>query len=299
MNRFAICLITILSCQFCSSLLGQDFSKVIIEAIPVSENIYYLTGSGGNIGVLTGPDGVMMIDNQFAPLAEKIQAKIKELSQEPIRFVINTHFHGDHSGGNGPFADAGGLLIAHDKVRERLSTDQYQAFFDRKTPAKPKNTWPVITFAESMRFHLNGETIDIIHHSSAHTDGDAIVYFRNANVIHAGDVFVTYGFPFIDASSGGSIEGFISYLDFLLELIDEETKVIPGHGALSTRQDMLAFRDRLHHIYTQVMIHKRMGQSKEEILAAGITEPFDAEWGKGFIKGRDFLLLLVESLGNE
>lgn len=296
MNPYYFLLIVLLMPVF---LWGQDYSNVVIEPVKVTDNIYYLKGRGGNIGVLTGSDGVVMIDNQFAPLADKIEAAIKGLSDEPIRYVINTHFHGDHSGGNEAFAGKGGTLVAHQKVRERLSTDQYQAFFDRKTPAKPPIAWPVITFGEGMQFHLNGETIDLIHHSSAHTDGDVLVYFRTSNVLHAGDVFVTYGFPFIDASSGGSIEGFISFLDFMIDLIDDETKVIPGHGELSSRQDVIAFRDRLNHIYTQVMIRKRMGQSMDEILSAGITEPFDEEWGKGFIKGRDFLTLLSESLENE
>ncbi|MEM7372592.1 MAG: MBL fold metallo-hydrolase [Bacteroidota bacterium] len=299
MKLVSILLILLTSLVLSESLQGQDFSKVVIEPIQLTDHIYYLKGRGGNIGVLTGPEGVVMIDNQFAPLADKIEAAIKTLSDAPIRYVINTHFHGDHSGGNEAFSKKGGILLAHENVRARLSTDQYQAFFDRKTPAKPKTSWPVITFGEGLRLHLNGETIDIIHHSSAHTDGDALVYFRTSNVLHAGDVFVTYGFPFIDASSGGSIEGFIAYLDFMIDLIDDETKVIPGHGDLSNRQDVIAFRDRLKHLYTQVMIRKRMGQSMDKILAAGITEPFEEEWGKGFIKGRDFLMLLSESLGND
>lgn len=281
-----------------SVLPGQDFSEVKIEAHQVRGNVYMLIGQGGNIGVLTGKDGAIMVDNQFAPLADKIKAAIAELTDLPVTYVLNTHHHGDHAGGNEEFSKSGGVIIAHENVRKRLSSEQFQEFFDRTTPPKPEGFWPVITFQESIRLHFNGEDIDIIHGAPAHTDGDAVIFFRKANVIHMGDVFVTYGYPFLDADSGGSIDGFIEFLDMVIDLIDDETIVIPGHGALSKKSDVVAFRNRLNDIRYLIVSEMNQGATHEEIVEKEVLKQYEEEWGGGFIKAKDFILLITSSMKN-
>ena len=280
------------------SFAQRDFSEVKVEATKVKNNVYMLTGSGGNIGVVTGKDGVVMIDNQFAPLADKIKEAIKGIGGDDVTYMINTHFHGDHTGGNAVFGGDGAMVVAHDNVRKRLSTEQKRANGDVVAP-QPQEAWPIVTFEQQVKFYLNDEEIELIHADRAHTDGDVVVFFRKANVIHTGDVFVTYGYPFIDASSGASITGMINFLDQVIEAIDEETIVIPGHGPLSRKKDVIAFRDRLQDILDKVLVQKRKGKTIEEIIEMKITQEYDEEWGGGFIKAKDFLLLLDESLSEK
>ena len=234
------------------SAAQQNFDTIRISPLKVAENIYMLKGSGGNIGVLTGKDGVLMIDDQFAPLSDKIKAAIKALDPSEIRFLINTHIHGDHSGGNENFKRMGVTVVAHDAVRERMMKEQVSKAFKNTTPPREKDAWPVVTFKDKISFHLNDEDIDMLHFTNGHTDGDVIVHFRKANVFHMGDMFVRYGYPFIDGSSGGGINGFISFLDKVLPLMDENSKVIPGHGELATKTDVTVFRDKLKDIRDQV-----------------------------------------------
>jgi glyoxylase-like metal-dependent hydrolase (beta-lactamase superfamily II) len=274
----------------------QNFDTVNIRPLKIAERIYMLTGSGGNIGVLTGKDGILMIDDQFAPLSEKIKNAIASLDPTGIRFLINTHIHGDHSGGNENFKRMGISIFAHDMVRERMMKEQLNKALNRTTPPREMDAWPVVTFSDKISFHLNDEDIDAFHFNSAHTDGDVVIHFRKANVFHTGDIFVRYGYPFIDVSSGGGINGFITYLDKLLPLMDENSKIIPGHGALATKDDVRIFRDKLKDIRDQVAAALKKGKKVEDIPSMGITDKYDAEWGKGFLKGKDFLLMLAESL---
>src|SRR6267143_2229655 len=235
-----------------ASLAQENFDTVKIRPIKVDDHIYMLKGSGGNIGVLTGKDGVLMIDDQFAPLSQKIKDAIKSLDPGEIRFLINTHVHGDHSGGNENFKRMGVTVIAHDRVRERMMKEHVDKASKEITPPRDKAAWPGITVTDKISFHLNEEDIDVLHFNSGHTDGDVIVYFKKANVFHTGDIFVRYGYPYIDASRGGGINAFIAYLDKLLPLIDENSKVIPGHGELATKADVKVFRDKLAEIRDQV-----------------------------------------------
>lgn len=279
------------------SLQAQDnFDTVQIRPVQVTENLYFLKGSGGNIGVFIGKEGTLMIDDQFAPLANKINGAIKTLSPNDIRFLINTHLHGDHSGGNENFKQMGVTIVAHDMVRARMSKEQVNKSNNTVTPPRAEDAWPMVTFSEKLNFYLNQEDIELIHVTPAHTDGDVVIHFKKANVYHMGDMFVTYGYPYIDYGSGGSINGFISSLDMFLGMMDENTKVIPGHGELCTKADVKKFRDRLAEIRDEVAAALKKGKKVEDVASLPIASKYDAEWGGGFIKGKDFTLLIAENL---
>ncbi|MBS1556204.1 MAG: MBL fold metallo-hydrolase [Bacteroidetes bacterium] len=289
--RYIICLLLLTN-----TLFAQNFDTVKIRPQRVTDNIYMLTGSGGNIGLLLGSDGVLMIDDQYAPLSQKISDAIKSLAKNNLRFVVNTHVHGDHSGGNENFKKQGATLVAHEQVRVRMMTEQFNKRFNRTTPPRDKDAWPQITFNTNMNFHVNGEDVDLIHLGKGHTDGDVIVHFKKANVFHAGDAFVRYGYPFIDLSSGGTVNGFIETLDKFLLLLDENSKVIPGHGALATKADVKLLRDQLADIRDQVAAAIKKGTKMEDIAGLGITDKYDEKMGKGFLKGKDFVMMVAESL---
>lgn len=289
--RYIICLLLLTN-----TLFAQNFDTVKIRPQRVTDNIYMLTGSGGNIGLLLGGDGVLMIDDQYAPLSQKISDAIKSLAKNNLRFVVNTHVHGDHSGGNENFKKQGATLVAHEQVRVRMMTEQFNKRFNRTTPPRDKDAWPQITFNTNMNFHVNGEDVDLIHLGKGHTDGDVIVHFKKANVFHAGDAFVRYGYPFIDLSSGGTVNGFIETLDKFLLLLDENSKVIPGHGALATKADVKLLRDQLADIRDQVAAAIKKDTKMEDIAGLGITDKYDEKMGKGFLKGKDFVMMVAESL---
>jgi glyoxylase-like metal-dependent hydrolase (beta-lactamase superfamily II) len=255
-----------------------------------------LKGSGGNIGVMIGREGTLVIDNQFAPLSNKINGAVKTLDPGEIKFMINTHLHGDHSGGNENFYKMGATIVAHDQVRERMMKESFNARANRTTPPRDKEAWPAITFADKLNFHLNDDDIILHHFDVGHTDGDVIVQFKKANIIHTGDAFVRYGYPFIDISSGGGVNGFINTLDKILLLIDDNTKVIPGHGEVATKADVKKVRDNIADIRDQVAASLKKGKKIEDIAALGITDKYDAEYGKGFVKGKDFVLMVAENL---
>ncbi len=282
-----------------SAMAQTNYDTVKIVPIKVTEQIYMLKGSGGNIGVLIGTEGTLMIDNQFAPLSNKINGAIKTLSPGEIKFALNTHVHGDHSGGNENFNRMGAVLVAHDNVRERMMKEQVNTSTNRTTPPRDKEAWPLITFADKINFHLNGEDIILHHFDKGHTDGDVIVQFKNANVVHTGDAFVRYGYPYIDLSNGGSINGFINTLDKILALIDDNTKVIPGHGELATKADVKKVRDGVADIRDQVAAALKKGTKIENMTSLGITDKYEREWGRGFVKGKDFVLVVAESLSGK
>jgi len=273
----------------------QDFSKVEIKAEKVAEGVYMLTGAGGNIGLSVGKDGAYVIDDQFAPLTDKIVAAIRTVTPDPVRFVINTHWHGDHTGGNENMGKAGALLVAHENVRRRMSVEQLNAL-GRKTPASPEGALPVVTFTDSVTFHWNGDEIRVTHVAPAHTDGDAYVHFVKADVVHMGDLLFNGSYPFIDTGSGGRIDGVIAAADQVLAATGEKTRFIPGHGPLATRADLQSYRDTLQALRDRIARLKSEGKSRDEVIAAKPTADHDAKWGTGFMKGDTFTGLAYDSL---
>ena len=263
----------------------QNWDSIQVTSQQVRDNIYMLTGSGGNIGVLTGEDGIVMIDDQFLQLGDKIKEAIAALDKGAIRFTLNTHIHGDHSGSNEYFKRAGSTIVAHDVVRDRMIRQP-----------RDKDAWPVITFPDKLSLHLNGQDIDLLHFEAGHTDGDVIIHFKQANVFHMGDVFVRYGYPYIDMSNGGNINGLISTVDKVLAIMNDQSLVIPGHGEVCKKDEVKKYRDRLAAIRDKVASALKQGKKPEDLASLGITKAYDAEWGKGFIKGNDFVMVVAAGL---
>ncbi len=289
-RSFPVRLTVLLSVVLASagSLSAQrDFASVQIKATPVAGNIHMLEGSGGNIAVSTGPDGVLMVDDQFAPLADKIAAAIEKLDKGPIRFVLNTHWHGDHTGGNAHFGKKASV-IAHDNVRKRLSAQSGTA----------KEALPVVTFADGASVHFNGEEIRLIHLGPAHTDGDVFIHFTKSGVFHLGDQFVNARFPFIDQGSGGSVAGLVKNIETILTKIPEDAKIIPGHGALASRADLVAYRDMLLETLALVKKAHTDGKSLADVKAAGLPEKYK-EWGSGFITQSRWLEIAYNSVSSK
>ncbi len=276
----------------------QDFSAVEIETIQVSGNVYMLVGAGGNIGLSVGEDGAFVIDDQYAPLSDKIMAAIAELTDADVKFLVNTHYHGDHTGGNEAFGEAGAIIFAHDNVRARMSTDQFRAIFDQSIPASPAGALPIVTFSDEMTFNWNGDAIRAIHVAPAHTDGDSILYFHDANVIHMGDTFFNGFYPFIDVGSGGDINGIIGAGYRALSIANDDTAIIPGHGPVSDAAGLAAWLEMLKitRVSMQSLIDR--GMSEDEALAARPTAEFDEQYGGGFMNRENYNRLLYQSLSS-
>jgi cyclase len=274
----------------------KDFDKVQIKTVKLSGNVYMLLGKGGNIGVFTGDDGVFLVDDQFAPLTKKIKAAIGKISDKNIRFVINTHWHFDHVGGNENLGEMGSVIIAHENVRKRMSTDQFIEFFQKKVPASPKGALPIITFTKDLMFHLNGDDIHVFHVNNAHTDGDAIVYFQNSNVIHTGDIYFSGLYPFIDISAHGSVNGMIDAAQYVLSIINDDTKVIPGHGPLSNKKELSDYVNMLISIRAKISKQISDGKTLEEIQRTKPTQEFDEKWGHGLLAPDQFVQILYKDL---
>jgi cyclase len=273
----------------------QDFSKVEIKVTKVSGNVYMLEGAGGNIAASVGDDGIVIVDDQFAPLAGKIRAALQGITDKPLRFIINTHYHFDHTGGNLPLHDA--TIIAHENVRKRLAQDNMVGnggSMKMPQPANPPEALPVITFQHDVTLHVNGEDIHALHAPSGHTDGDSLVFFPKSNVLHTGDDFVRYGFPFIDIGGGGSSKGMIEALETAMAQVPADVKVIPGHGALSAVSDVRDFVKMLKDTRGTVEKEVKSGKTLQQIQQAKVLAPWQ-KWSGDFVSTD----LFIETLYNE
>ncbi len=255
--------------------------EVNVTTTKLDDKIYMLAAEGGNVGVFIGKDGTFVIDDQFAPLSEKLLAAIKKLGGDTPKFLINTHFHADHTGGNENFGKKGALIVAHDKVRERLLKGSLIKAFNMKTSPAPKAALPVITYSKDMHFHINNDEINIIHVPNAHTDGDSFIHFKKSNVVHTGDIFFNGFYPFIDPDNGGSLKGMINAVDIILALTDADSKIIPGHGPLADKKQLEDYRKMLKTAHANLVKLKDMGLSAEQAKAKKPLETLDARWGKG------------------
>ncbi len=275
------------------------YAAVEIETIPVADGVYMLVGSGGNIGLSVGDDGAFLVDDQWAPLSEKIMAAIAAVTDADVKFLVNTHFHDDHTGGNEAFGASGAVIVAHENVRARMSTDQFREIFNQPFPARPAGALPIVTFSDEMTFHWNGDTIRAIHVAPAHTDGDTILQFQNANVIHMGDTFFNGFYPFIDVGSGGDINGIIAGGYRALAIANEDTDIIPGHGPLADVAGLAVWLEMLKvtRVSMQSLIDR--GMSEDEAVAARPTAEFDGQYGGGFMNPENFNRLLYQSLSRD
>lgn len=274
----------------------QGLDTVRIRTVSVADGVYMLMGAGGNIGVSAGANGIVLIDDQFAPLSDKIKAAVAAINPGPIRFLLNTHWHGDHTGGNENFAKDGVVIVAHENVRHRMSVEQFIAAVNRTVPPSPDAALPIVTFTDAVNFYLNGDSISAFHVAPAHTDGDVVIYFRRANVVHMGDTYWNGRYPLIDLSSGGSVDGMVAAMDRVLAMTDANTKYIPGHGELSGRAGVAAFRDMLATVRDRVRKLARQGKTLDQVKAAKPSAEFDAAWGGGYINPDRFVETLYADL---
>jgi len=273
-----------------------DASQVQVKVVPVAAGVYMLEGMGGNIGLSVGTDDAFIIDDQYAPMTPKIKAAIATVTAKPVRFVVNTHWHGDHTGGNEAMAGSGAIVFAHENVRRRMSSEQFMAAFNSRIPASPRGALPVVTFSDTISFYINDDTVRTFHVANAHTDGDAIMFFRKANVAHMGDTFFNGMYPFIDVSTGGSVAGMIAAANRALEMSNAGTRFIPGHGPVATRADLVRYRDMLVTVRRRVQPLVVQGRTLRQVLAAKPLADLDAQWGNGFMKPEQFLSIVYESL---
>jgi len=287
--------LTIAGLSFGAWAQQRNFDAVQIKTTQVADGIYMLEGEGGNIGVSAGEDGVFLIDDQFAPLTPKIMAAVQAISEKPIRFLMNTHWHGDHVGGNENLGKTGVVIIAHDNVYKRMSVGGAIQLLKQNYAPYPRAALPAVSFSQSATFHLNGDDVTTIHLPPAHTDGDSFVRFTKANVIHTGDVFAAYRYPFIDVESGGSIKGVLRAIDRMLPLIDDNTKVIPGHGGLSSKKDVLAYRKMVSTAVSKIEPMVKSGRTLQQVIDAKPLREFDEEWGK-FRKPEAFVEIVYNGL---
>ena len=275
----------------------RSFDEVVITPVKLADGLWMLSGAGGNLLVCAGPDGALLVDAQYGPLAAKIRAVVDSLSGgRPLRFVVNTHYHGDHVSGDSAMAAAGAAIVAHENVRTRMSVDRFNETFGTTTKAAPAVALPVITFGDSLSFHLNGRELRVFHLPPGHTDGDAVVWVPGADVLHTGDLLFNGTYPVIDVSAGGSIGGMIRSLDRLLPLVGPGTKIVPGHGPLADRAALLRFRDMLVTVRDRVAKLVKDGTTLEQAKAAKPLADLDDTWGRGFMKPDLFLGVVYADL---
>jgi cyclase len=298
MTKKIIIASTVALWAYCSHCLAQNnMESAVIQTIKIKNHLHMLQWAGaGNMLLISGADGNILIDDQFGPLSEKINTAIQNVHTGPVKFLFNTHYHGDHAGGNENFAKMGATILAHENVRARLAADTQKVKINGEAKAQPKAAWPVITYTNSLNVHLNGEDILIFHVDNAHTDGDAVFYLPQSNLVHTGDCFMKDRFPFIDRNSGGSVNGWLKAVNQVLTLIDDETIIIPGHGDLATKKDYSAVYDAVMQLRDAVKKELKTGASLDLILTQNLSKNFDATFGSGFIKGNALITTIYNEL---
>lgn len=272
----------------------RDFSKIQIETTELAPNLYMLTGAGGNTGLLVGDDQVLLIDSQHSQLSNKIMRAIKAITDKPVTYLLNTHMHGDHIGGNESFVNKGAIVVSHDKVRTRLSSVQYSRLRQREIPPVASAALPTLTFSQNIHLYIGDIDVIAVYSPRSHTDGDTIAEFRGANVIQMGDLFFNGTFPYIDIGAGGSLNGLIAACELALARMDRNTKIIPGHGPLATRADFRNYIRMLKRVYRLINKAISDGQSKEDVLAANPLQSLEAEWGDGVLTAPVFTELMFD-----
>jgi cyclase len=281
-----------------ASIDSTSAQEKVVEftTFQLSDTVYMLKGRGGNVGVSTGEDGLYIIDDQIRPVTAQLLQAIRKISDKPIRFVINTHYHADHTGGNETIGAAGAVIIAHDNIRKRMTTEQVSIFMNNTTPPYPKGALPVVTFNDRMSLHLNGETATAYYVANGHTDGDSIIHFPASNVIHMGDMYFNGLYPYVDLDAGGSMQGMVAAADLALSMADESTRIIPGHGPLAVTEDLKGYRDFLIKAGANVqeLIDKDM--DLQQIIAAEPTKEWDETLGKTWITPAQFVTFIYNSL---
>ncbi len=298
MLKIGFLLACVLACCLCSAQANMD--DAVISTIKIKDHIHMLQWQGaGNMMVLSGPDGNVLVDDQFAPLVEKINTAIQAINPGTVKFLFNTHFHGDHSGGNENFAKMGATIIAHQNVRARLSADQRIINFSQPQKAAPEAAWPVITFGDGLNVFLNGEEVMIFHVDHAHTDGDALYFLPRSNVLHTGDCFMKGRFPFIDRNSGGSVDGWLAGVSRTLTIIDDETIIIPGHGDLANKKDYREARDAVMTLRDAVKKRIKEGLDLDQIKALNLSKEYDNNFGSGFIKSDAMVTTIFKEMMGE
>jgi glyoxylase-like metal-dependent hydrolase (beta-lactamase superfamily II) len=278
----------------CFTASAQGLSDKDVQITELADNIHVLMAVGGNIAVSSGSDGLFIIDDSMPPLAEKIEAALRTIRDEPVRMVFNTHWHFDHTGGNRHFGEQGALIVAHDNVRERMSTKQFS--FNMKSLPSPKTALPVVTFDQGISFHLNGDTIRALHIANGHTDGDAVLFFEGANIVHTGDLFTNRQYPFIDLSGGGSAQGMLAAVDTLIPMLNEDTIIIPGHGPIATLEDVQTYRSMLYTVINRIQLLIDEGKTADEVIALRPSVNFDATWAWSFLPAERWNRLIYDSL---
>jgi cyclase len=281
-----------------ASINGTSAQEKAVEfsTFQLSDTVYMLKGRGGNVGISTGEDGLYIIDDQVKPVTSQLLQAIRKISKEPIRFVINTHYHADHVGGNETIGAAGAVIIAHDNIRKRMTTEQVSIFMNNTTPPYPKGALPVVTFNDRMSLHLNGETATAYYVAEGHTDGDAIIHFPESNVIHMGDMYFNGLYPYVDLDAGGAMQGMVAAADLALSMADESTRIIPGHGPLAVTEDLKGYREFLIKAGANVQELIDQGLNLQQIIAAEPTKEWDETLGKTWITPAQFVTFIYNSL---
>jgi glyoxylase-like metal-dependent hydrolase (beta-lactamase superfamily II) len=293
--RTSLLLISLLSfTNICA--IAQETPDKDVKIIKLTDNIHVLMGIGGNIAVSSGADGVFIVDDDMPPIAAKIEAAVRSIQDEPVRMVFNTHWHFDHTGGNKHFGEQGALIVAHDNVRERMSTKQLSALFNTETKPSADVALPVVTFDQTITFHLNGGTIRAMHVPAGHTDGDSVLFFEEANIVHMGDLFFNRMYPVIDINAGGSARGMIAAIDTVLPMLNADTVLIPGHGPVGDVDDLKAFRNMLAVVTNRIQLLVDDGKTLEEVIALSPTINFDDPWAWEFMPPERFVKLVYNSV---